>query len=106
MRAICERFAGLPLLANMVESGRTPVLSKAELEALGYRIAIFPIAAMLAAVKAMSGVYSHLRAHGIHDGREGRARGLRRAREAHGLRGHLGIREAPRRLEKHEERFR
>jgi len=64
MRAICERFAGLPLLANMVESGRTPVLSKAELEALGYRIAIFPIAAMLAAVKAMSGVYSHIRAHG------------------------------------------
>ena len=64
MRAICERFAGLPLLANMVDSGRTPVLSKAELEELGYRIAIFPIAAMLAAVKAMSGVYSHIRAHG------------------------------------------
>src|SRR5690349_25531 len=64
MRAIGERFTGLPLLANMVDSGRTPVLGRAELEALGYRVAIFPIAAMLAAVKAMSGVYAHLQATG------------------------------------------
>jgi 2-methylisocitrate lyase-like PEP mutase family enzyme len=63
MRAIGERF-DLPLLANMVEKGRTPVLSKAELEAIGYRIAIFPIAAMLAAVQAMAGVYGHLQATG------------------------------------------
>ena len=32
MRAIGERFDGLPLVANMVEKGRTPVLSSAELE--------------------------------------------------------------------------
>jgi len=64
MRAIGSRFEGLPLLANMVDTGRTPVLSKAELESLGYRIAIFPISAMLAAVKAMSGVYAHIRSTG------------------------------------------
>jgi 2-methylisocitrate lyase-like PEP mutase family enzyme len=63
MRAIGERF-DLPLVANMVEKGRTPVLSRAELEALGYRLAIFPASALLAAVKAMSGVYAHLAAHG------------------------------------------
>jgi 2-methylisocitrate lyase-like PEP mutase family enzyme len=68
MRAICERFRGVPLLANMVDSGRTPVLSKAELEALGYRIAIFPITAMLAAVKAMSGAYAHIKATGSSKG--------------------------------------
>ena len=43
MKAIAARFAGrAPLLANMVEGGRTPVLPAAELEALGFSIAIFP----------------------------------------------------------------
>ncbi len=63
MRTICERF-DLPLLANMVEKGRTPVLSRSELEALGYRIAIFPVSALLASVKAMAGVYRHIRNEG------------------------------------------
>jgi 2-methylisocitrate lyase-like PEP mutase family enzyme len=31
-----------PLLANMVEGGKTPVKSAAELQALGYRVVIFP----------------------------------------------------------------
>lgn len=53
-----------PLLANMVEGGRTPVLARADLEALGYRIAIFPVSALLAATQAMRAVYRHLREHG------------------------------------------
>jgi 2-methylisocitrate lyase-like PEP mutase family enzyme len=67
MRAIGERF-DLPLVANMVEKGRTPVLSRAELESLGYRIAIFPISALLASVKAMAGVYAHLAKTGSSQG--------------------------------------
>jgi len=63
MRAIGERF-DLPLVANMVEKGRTPVLAKADLEAIGYRIAIFPVAALLAAVRAMAGIYGHISATG------------------------------------------
>jgi 2,3-dimethylmalate lyase len=63
MRRIGERL-DVPLVANMVEKGRTPLLSREELEALGYRIAIFPVTALLAAVKAMSDVYSHLQQHG------------------------------------------
>ncbi len=63
MRAIGARF-DLPLVANMVEKGRTPVLAKADLEAIGYRVAIFPVAALLAAVQAMAGVYRHLKATG------------------------------------------
>jgi len=63
MRAIGQRF-DLPLVANMVEKGRTPVLSRAELESIGYRIAIFPVTALLAAVKAMSQVYAHLKSEG------------------------------------------
>ena len=43
MKAITARFAKrVPLLANMVEGGKTPVLDARSLEALGYRIAIFP----------------------------------------------------------------
>ncbi|HVE51132.1 MAG TPA: isocitrate lyase/PEP mutase family protein [Casimicrobiaceae bacterium] len=59
MRTIGRAF-DLPLVANMVERGRTPVLGKADLEALGYRLAIFPVTALLAALHAMAGVYAHL----------------------------------------------
>jgi len=67
MRTICERF-DVPLVANMVEKGRTPVLSREDLEELGYRIAIFPVSALLAAVKAMHGMYAHIREHGSSKG--------------------------------------
>ncbi|HXM84020.1 MAG TPA: isocitrate lyase/phosphoenolpyruvate mutase family protein [Burkholderiales bacterium] len=43
MKAIAKRFAaGVPLLANMVEGGKTPVLDARSLQQLGYRIGIFP----------------------------------------------------------------
>lgn len=67
MREIGKRFA-IPLVANMVEKGRTPVLSRAELEEIGYRLAIFPVTALLAAVKAMSAVYEHLQRTGSSKG--------------------------------------
>ncbi|MDB5882182.1 MAG: carboxyvinyl-carboxyphosphonate phosphorylmutase [Ramlibacter sp.] len=63
MRTI-GRSTGLPLVANMVEGGRTPVLSQAELEAVGYKIAIFPVTALLAATEAMRNVYASLKQHG------------------------------------------
>lgn len=41
--SIPQRLGGdTPLLANMVEGGKTPVKSAAELQALGYRVVIFP----------------------------------------------------------------
>jgi 2-methylisocitrate lyase-like PEP mutase family enzyme len=60
MRTLCERFRGVPLLANMVEGGRTPVLSKKELEDLGYKIAIFPALGFLSMGAALEASYSHL----------------------------------------------
>jgi 2-methylisocitrate lyase-like PEP mutase family enzyme len=43
MQQIVARFAArLPLLANMVEGGRTPLASAQELGAMGFRIVIFP----------------------------------------------------------------
>jgi 2,3-dimethylmalate lyase len=55
------RDFGKPLIANMVEKGRTPVLSKAALEALGYSMAIFPVTALLASVQAMTQVYQQFK---------------------------------------------
>jgi 2-methylisocitrate lyase-like PEP mutase family enzyme len=54
----------LPLIANMVEGGRTPMRSRAQLEDLGYRIAIFPGAGFLAAGAAMRSVYGTIKATG------------------------------------------
>ena len=43
MKKTVAHFGGkVPLLANMVEGGKTPVLPCAELEKIGYSIAIFP----------------------------------------------------------------
>lgn len=63
MRRIGAAFE-LPLVANMVDGGRTPVLTRAELESIGYKLAIFPVTALLAATQAMQAVYDQLRAQG------------------------------------------
>jgi 2-methylisocitrate lyase-like PEP mutase family enzyme len=43
MKSVTQRFgARVPLLANMVEGGKTPLFDAEGLERLGYRIAIFP----------------------------------------------------------------
>ena len=41
MRAVC-RGVPAPCLANLVEGGRTPLLSQAELAEIGYRVVIYP----------------------------------------------------------------
>ena len=64
MQTICHTFRGIPLVANMVEKGRTPVMSKEELENLGYKIAIFPVTALLASVHAMTKVYEQFKTTG------------------------------------------
>ena len=58
------RELNLPMVANMVERGRTPVMSRDDLEAMGYKIAIFPVTALLAAVQAMAAVYKQFQLHG------------------------------------------
>jgi 2,3-dimethylmalate lyase len=58
------RAFDMPLVANMVEGGRTPILSRAELETLGFKIAIFPTSGLLAMGAALSSVYGELRDRG------------------------------------------
>jgi 2-methylisocitrate lyase-like PEP mutase family enzyme len=65
MRAVVRLFAGqVPLLANMVEGGRTPLLAAAELEALGFKIAIFPGGTVRAVARLLQDYLASLKAHG------------------------------------------
>lgn len=51
------RSTDLPLLVNIVEGGRTPVLPVARLAEIGYRVAIYPVTGFLAAGAALKSVY-------------------------------------------------
>ena len=65
MRTICARFKGrAPVLANMVEGGRTPVLPAEKLQALGYGMAIFPNSLMRAFVHTGSEIMRLLKETG------------------------------------------
>jgi 2-methylisocitrate lyase-like PEP mutase family enzyme len=57
-----------PLLANMVEGGRTPILPAAQLKLIGYDIAIYPAVGFLAVAAAAERAYGHLLAHGDSNG--------------------------------------
>jgi 2-methylisocitrate lyase-like PEP mutase family enzyme len=60
-----RRFgARLPVLANMVEGGKTPVLPAADLQALGFRIAIFPGGTARAVAHALDRYFAGLKAAG------------------------------------------
>jgi 2,3-dimethylmalate lyase len=66
MAEIGKRF-DKPLLANMADGGRTPILPKQRLEELGYKLAIFPATGFLATAKALSHVYGVLKEKGSSD---------------------------------------
>ena len=54
----------LPLMANMVEGGKTPSLSAAELEAIGFALVIFPGGIVRAFGRMASDYYASLATHG------------------------------------------
>jgi 2-methylisocitrate lyase-like PEP mutase family enzyme len=54
----------LPLMANMVEGGKTPIMSASELEALGFSLVIFPGGIVRALAKTAVDYYASLAAHG------------------------------------------
>ena len=65
MDAACARFAErVPLLANMVEGGQTPVQSAGELGQRGFRIVIFPGGTARAVAHTLQGYYASLRTNG------------------------------------------
>jgi methylisocitrate lyase len=55
---------GLPLVANMIEKGQTPLLTPAELHDLGFSLIASPLSLLFAATKAMRDVLAVLRDDG------------------------------------------
>ncbi|MEM1298453.1 MAG: isocitrate lyase/PEP mutase family protein [Pseudomonadota bacterium] len=67
--AIMEQLGGrIPLLANMVEGGKTPLRSAEELQALGYSLVIFPGGAVRAMAAQGQRYYSNLVSTGSNAG--------------------------------------
>ncbi len=63
-----RRAIEAPLLANMTEFGRSPLLSVAELDEIGYRIALFPVTTLRTAMKAAERALGEIRRSGSQEG--------------------------------------
>ncbi|MEM9146207.1 MAG: isocitrate lyase/phosphoenolpyruvate mutase family protein [Pseudomonadota bacterium] len=68
IEALAHRFATrVPLLANMVEGGKTPILDAAGLAAIGFRIVIFPGGVVRALARTAGDYYASLLANGSNE---------------------------------------
>ena len=52
MRQYCSQVDG-PKMVNLIEGGRTPILGLAQLAAIGYTIAVFPLTLLNVSIQAM-----------------------------------------------------
>jgi len=69
LKEIAEAFGeDVPLFANMVEGGKTPFFSAKELERLGYKIVVYPLAGLFSATKAIESCFKHLKENGTSEG--------------------------------------
>ena len=69
LEAIAARFAGrIPLMANMVEGGKTPIHGTADLQILGFSLVIFPGGVVRALAKTAGDYYRSLISTGSNEG--------------------------------------
>ena len=61
MRRYCREVPG-PKMANLIEGGKTPLLSHAQLESIGYTIAVYPLTLLNVSIRAMREALTSLRA--------------------------------------------
>ncbi len=64
LKAIKAAFPDIPLVANIVEGGKTPSLSAAELQNLGFKIVFFPLTGLLAVTQTLTNCLTHLKQQG------------------------------------------
>lgn len=69
LETIARELPDVALVANMVEKGKTPLLSAAELGEIGFAIVLSPVSGLLAATKALESAYAGLAAEGTLRGR-------------------------------------
>lgn len=67
--AECARRISCPLVANMANGGRTPILPAERLAELGFAVSILPGAGFLSAAAALGTVYADIRDNGMTTGR-------------------------------------
>jgi 2-methylisocitrate lyase-like PEP mutase family enzyme len=60
MQRFC-RAMSKPCMANMVPGGKTPILPPAQLQAIGYKLALYPVMLLTSAVAAMQATLAALR---------------------------------------------
>lgn len=60
MGRFCEAMTK-PCMANMVPGGKTPILPPQELQAVGYKLALYPVVLMTSAIAAMQSTLAALR---------------------------------------------
>jgi 2-methylisocitrate lyase-like PEP mutase family enzyme len=60
MTEIGRRAPG-PVVANMIEKGKTPVLPKAKLAELGFHLILYPLAGLFAAAHGLATIYDKIR---------------------------------------------
>lgn len=63
-REVCRVLAPTPVLLNMVENGATPSWTAAEVKELGFRVIIWPFAALAPAYEAIRGAYRRIKETG------------------------------------------
>ena len=59
---------GVPTMANLIEGGKTPFLSAAELEELGFSIAAYPHSLILTCIRSIQKTLAALKEHGTTKG--------------------------------------
>jgi 2,3-dimethylmalate lyase len=64
------RRAPKPMVANMIEGGKTPVLPKEKLVELGFQLILYPLSGLYAAARAMTSLYHKIRDDGTSLGME------------------------------------
>ena len=67
LQTIAAAFPHVPLVANIVEGGKTPPISPQELQNLGFKIVFFPLTALMAVTEVMNVCFRHLKAQGNTD---------------------------------------
>jgi methylisocitrate lyase len=60
LHAVAAAIPDAPLFANMIEGGKTPLLTSAELQELGYKMVVYPLSALFSAAKAVADTYRAL----------------------------------------------
>ena len=64
MQQIANALPDVVLVANMVEKGKTPLLTPSELADLGFRMIVSPLSGLLAATQALGAAYDVLATYG------------------------------------------